>query len=240
MEYKIIKDIIEKLNKYEITVDEKAASKLYDFYRLLAKKNETVNLTAITDYESFMSKHIIDSLILEKYIDTKSIKSMIDMGSGAGFPGIPLKIANDNINMVSIDSVNKKIQFQNEVIAKLEISGMKAIHCRAEDAAADPEMREKFQVCVSRAVADLRVLSEYCLPFVEMNGLFIAYKSGNVDVELALADKAISVLGGKVIGVEKFEIEGMNRSFVIIEKVKHTPERYPRKAGVPVNHPITG
>ena len=217
-----------------------------EYYLILVERNEVMNLTAITDYDEVLTKHYVDSLAINKAINEASNWNLnqkikvIDIGTGAGFPGIPLKIVFDNLDIVLLDSMNKKVKFLNEVIDKLNLSNMKAIHGRAEDYAKDSNYRESFDLCVSRAVSNLATLSEYCLPYVKVGGAFISYKSGEIDVELKASEKAIKMLGGKIVKVEKMTLPGstIERSFVIIEKVKNTIGIYPRKSGLPAKDPL--
>jgi len=198
-----------------------------------------MNLTAITEFDEVIEKHFLDSLQIAQYVDinNKDI-SLIDVGTGAGFPGVPLKIAFPNIKVVLLDSLNKRINFLNEVIEVLGLENIAALHGRAEDYGKDPEYREQFDYCVSRAVANMCSLSEYCLPFVKVGGSFIPYKSGNIDEELVNAKKAVFLLGGKIDKVEKFVLEENQRSFVFIKKEKNTGKKYPRKAGLPTKEPL--
>jgi len=236
----------ENLKKINIEVSDVQIEAFDEYYRMLVEWNEIMNLTAITDYEEVLLKHYIDSLAINKAIDdesnwnlNKNIK-IIDIGTGAGFPGIPLKIIYDNLEVVLLDSMNKKVKFLDEVIDKLNLSNMKAIHGRAEDYAKDPNYRESFDLCVSRAVSNLATLSEYCLPYVKVGGAFISYKSGEIDAELKASEKAIKMLGGNIVKVEKMTLPGstIERSFVIIEKVKNTIGIYPRKSGLPAKDPL--
>lgn len=210
------------------------------YYELLIEWNKVMNLTAITDYNEVMQKHFKDSLSIEKVIDMNTVKTVIDVGTGAGFPGIPLKIAYPYLRVTLLDSLNKRVKFLNEVIRELGLENIETIHGRAEDIAKKPEHREKYDLCVSRAVANLSTLSEYCLPYVKVGGVFVPYKSGNIDEELENSKKAISILGGNIKEVKKFNLEGtdIGRSFVKIEKTKNTAKKYPRRAGLPSKEPL--
>jgi len=207
---------------------------------MLIEKNKVMNLTAITKYEDVVYKHFLDSISAVKYFDFKNITNIVDIGTGAGFPGIPLKIILPDIEICLLDSLNKRINFINEVIEKLNLKGIKAIHGRAEEIGRNKEYREKFDVCVSRAVANLSTLTEYCIPLVKKNGYFISYKSGNVQEELKKCTIAFKQLKCNPISVNKFNIEGTdyNRSLVIIQKTDHTSNQYPRKSGTPAKKPL--
>ena len=236
----------ENLKELNIELNNVQMEAFDEYYRILLEWNEVMNLTAITDYEEVLLKHYVDSLAINKAIGEVSNWNLnnkikvIDIGTGAGFPGIPLKIVFDNLDIVLLDSLNKKVNFLNEVVAKLNLSNIKAIHGRAEDYAKDFNYRESFDLCVSRAVSNLATLSEYCLPYVKVGGAFISYKSGEIDAELEESEKAIKMLGGKILKVEKMTLPGstIERSFVIIEKVKKTINIYPRKAGLPAKEPL--
>ena len=229
-----------KLNAIGITLDEKQKQQFDKFYELLVEWNKVMNLTGITEYEEVNEKHFVDSLSIVKAIDMSQVKSVIDIGTGAGFPGIPLKIAFPHLKVVLLDSLNKRINFLNTVIAELGLENIETIHGRAEDFAKQAEYREQFDLCVSRAVANLATLSEYCIPYVEKGGMFVPYKSGEIDEEVEQAKKAVHVLGGKLEDVIKFQLPGteIGRSFVVIKKVQNTAKKYPRKAGLPSKEPI--
>ena len=185
-----------KLNELGIALTDKQKQQFDKFYELLVEWNKVMNLTGITEYEEVNEKHFVDSLSIVKALDMKSVKSVIDVGTGAGFPGIPLKIAFPHLKVVLLDSLNKRINFLNTVIAEMGLTDIKTIHGRAEDYAIQTEYREKFDLCVSRAVANLSTLSEYCLPYVSADGLFVPYKSGEIDEELENSKKAVKILGG--------------------------------------------
>lgn len=210
------------------------------YYELLVEWNKVMNLTGITEYDEVMQKHFVDSLSIVKAADLRQCKKVLDMGTGAGFPGIPIKIVYPHLEVVLLDSLNKRIKFLNEVIGKLGLSGITAIHGRAEDYAKQKEYREMFDLCVSRAVANLASLSEYCIPYTMLHGNFISYKSGSIEDELQNAKNAVFLLGGKIKDTVKFTLPGsdIERSLVVIEKVKKTPGKYPRKAGLPAKEPI--
>lgn len=229
-----------KLNELGITLTDKQKQQFDKFYELLVEWNKVMNLTGITDYEEVNQKHFVDSLSIVKAIDMESVQSVIDVGTGAGFPGIPLKIAFPHLKVVLLDSLNKRINFLNEVIAQLGLTDIKTIHGRAEDYAKQAEYRENFDLCVSRAVANLSTLSEYCLPYVSMNGMFVPYKSGEIDEELENSKKAVKILGGKIENVVKFQLPGtdIGRSFVKVRKIANTNKKYPRKAGLPAKEPL--
>ena len=230
----------EKMKEIHVELDERKIKQFYRFYELLIEWNRVMNLTGITEYEEIVEKHFVDSLSIVKVLDLKQVDKILDLGTGAGFPGIPLKIVFPHLNMVLLDSLNKRIKFLDEVIKELELTEIYTIHGRAEDYARKEEYREQFDLCVSRAVANLSSLSEYCLPFVRVGGNFVSYKSGEVEEEVKQAGKAISVLGGKMVKVQKFVLPqtDVSRSFVQIEKKKRTPKSYPRKAGTPSRTPI--
>lgn len=231
------------LDELGISLEKHQMEQFYQYYELLVEWNKVMNLTAITELEDVVSKHFIDSLSLVKAVQElpESDGTMIDVGTGAGFPGIPLKIAFPKLRITLLDSLNKRIKFLNEVIDQLGLgSEIVTIHGRAEDFGRDGEYRERYDVCVSRAVANAATLSEYCLPFVKVGGCFIPYKSGKIDDELEQGKKAIAALGGKVEEVVRFQLAGAeaDRALVVIRKKEKTAKRFPRKAGVPSKEPI--
>ena len=230
----------EKLKEIGIVLTDNQKMQFMRFYELLVEWNKVMNLTGITEYEEVNEKHFVDSVSLVKAIDINKVETVIDVGTGAGFPGIPLKIVFPHLKMVLLDSLNKRIQFLNTVIDELGLSDIQTIHGRAEDFAKKPEYRETFDLCVSRAVANLATLSEYCLPYVHNEGYFIPYKSGEIDQEVEQAKKAIRLLGGKTDEIIKFQLPGseIGRSFVKIKKIQNTSKKYPRKAGLPVKEPL--
>ena len=232
------------LEELSISLSQEQKQQFVTYYEYLIEKNKVMNLTAITEYEEVIVKHFLDSLSIVKAgcfeQNTLDGKSVIDIGTGAGFPGIPLKIAFPQLKITLLDSLNKRVNFLNEVIEMLGLSKVEAVHGRAEDYAKQKEYRECFDFCVSRAVANLSTLSEYCIPFVKEGGCFISYKSGKIDEELSQAGNAVKILGGKVLDVVKFPLMGtdMDRSFVIIKKTRPTAKKYPRKAGLPSKEPL--
>jgi 16S rRNA (guanine527-N7)-methyltransferase len=230
-------DELEKLN---IKLKDKQFSQFIQYYELLTEWNKVMNLTGIVEWDEVVVKHFIDSLSVVKACDIRKKKNIIDVGTGAGFPGIPLKIAFPECRIVLLDSLKKRVSFLDEVIKVLDLKDIFAVHGRAEDAARQKMYRESFDLCVSRAVASLNILSEYCLPFVRPSGLFISYKSGKVNDEMENSRKAVQTLGGKIKEGIKFNLadQDIERSFVIIEKEKSTPRKYPRKAGLPSREPI--
>ena len=229
------------LDVLNIYLSEKQYKQFGMFFDMLQEKNKVMNLTAITDGVEIIQKHFIDSLTIVKSHDMLEVESMIDIGTGAGFPGIPIKIAYPDVEVVLVDSLEKRVNFLNEVIEELGLLNIKVIHARAEDLAHDPQYREKFELCVSRAVANLAVLSEYCMAFVKPNkGSFVAFKAGNMREELAQARNAIREMGGEVKQEIGFFLpdSDINRSLIWVEKEMRTPRMYPRKAGIPAKDPI--
>lgn len=233
-----VEKIIENSKKINIDINETEANKFYEYTQLLLEWNNKINLTAITEENDIILKHYIDSLTTSELI--KDSKTIMDIGTGAGFPGIPLKIVNEEKEFVLVDSLNKRIKFLEEVKEKLELKNLELIHSRVEDLAKNKKYRENMDVVISRAVANTRVLVEYMLPFVRLNGLCICMKGPNVKNEIEDAKKATEVLGGKIIEVKKIELENENieRNILIIKKVKNTPNKFPRKAGVPTKYPL--
>lgn len=229
-----------KLKELNIQINEIQKKQFDTFYSMLVEWNKVMNLTGITEYEAVIEKHFVDSLSIVNIFDLSEINTVIDVGTGAGFPGIPLKIAFPHLKITLLDSLNKRINFLDSVIDELKLDGIYTIHGRAEDFAKKDDYRERYDLCVSRAVANLSTLSEYCLPYIRVGGMFISYKSGDVDDEVLESKKAISILGGKLDNVVKFQLPGtdINRSFIKIEKIKNTGKKYPRKAGLPSKEPL--
>lgn len=230
-----------KLSELEIMLDENQKQQFQTYYELLVEWNKVMNLTGITEYEEVNEKHFVDSVSIVKAINIKDVDNLIDVGTGAGFPGIPLKIIFPHLKVTLLDSLNKRIKFLDEVIDKLGLTNVETIHGRAEDYAKQKDYREQFDLCVSRAVANLSTLSEYCLPFVHTGGLFIPYKSGEIEAELNQSKHAVHLLGAEIREVVKFTLPGsdIGRSFVKVKKIKTTPKKYPRKAGLPAKEPLS-
>ena len=229
---------IEEVNRISITLTETQLEQFRIYYEMLVEKNKVMNLTGITEWNEVLEKHFLDSISLIRAIDLSQELTVMDMGTGAGFPGIPLKIAFPNLKVTLADSLNKRVLFLQEVINVLKLEGIEAIHGRAEDLARDKKYREQYDLSVSRAVANLSTLSEYCLPFVKIGGQFISYKSGEIDEEVNACKSAVFLLGGKIKDIVKFELGESGRSFIIIDKVNGTPKTYPRKAGTPSKKPL--
>lgn len=232
-------------NKINIEISDDQINCFEKYYELLIEKNKVMNLTAITDKEDVIVKHFIDSIALIPYLTDKGINinnklKIIDIGTGAGFPGLPLKIMMPDVKFTLLDSLNKRVSFLNEVIDELKLKDIEALHGRAEDYASDSKYREKYDICVSRAVANLSTLSEYCIPFVKEDGFFISYKAGESEEEINNSKNAIKILGGKINKVEEFVLPGTDASrvFVFIRKQELTDKKYPRKAGVPAKKPL--
>ena len=234
------KDLLQKiLSDNNITCTDHQLDQLIRFYEMLVEKNKVMNLTAITEFEEVALKHFADSLVIERVIKLSDQK-VIDIGTGAGFPGIPLKILYPDIKVTLLDSLNKRLVFLDEVINVLGLTGIETLHARAEEAARKPEYREKYDVAVSRAVAKLSTLVEYCLPFVLVGGCFISYKGEKSAVELDEANNAIKVLGGAYNTSKDLILSGTdyNRSLIRIDKVSNTSSKYPRTGGKPSSSPI--
>lgn len=233
----ILKSSCEKIG---IKLNDDQVNAFLIYYEYLVEKNKVMNLTGITEYREVVLKHFVDSLSIAGVLDIGKYNNLLDMGTGAGFPGLPLKIVFPHLNVVLMDSLNKRINFLNELIDKLRLQNITAVHSRAEDAARKKEFREQFDICVSRAVANLSSLSEYCIPFVKKQGLFVSYKSMDIDDEINKSKNAVFLLGGKIREKKEFYLPDtdIGRSFILIEKERTTPSKYPRKAGMPSKEPL--
>lgn len=233
-------NFLKYLKEWKIELSDVQIQQFIQYYELLVEKNKVMNLTGITEWEEVVQKHFVDSLALVKAVDLSQKSRILDMGTGAGFPGIPLKIAFPDLEIVLLDSLNKRIKFLQEVIDNLGLTGIEAYHGRAEEFARKEEFREQFDYVVSRAVANLSTLSEYCIPYVKLHGQFIPYKSGEITEELEKSQKAIQILGGKLLEVKEFSLpdSDIGRSLVVIEKIESTRKKYPRNGGKPSKEPL--
>ena len=237
-----VKLMNEGLEEISLTLSEHQKEQFFQYYEMLIEWNKVMNLTAITELDEVVTKHFMDSLLLVKVIADIQEKpyKCIDVGTGAGFPGIPLKIAFPNLKITLLDSLNKRVGFLNEVISKLGLEDIHAVHGRAEDFGRDTKFREQYDLCVSRAVANMSTLSEYCIPFVKKDGYFIPYKSGKVEEELKQAESAVKKLGGELNPVVMHLLPGtdVERTFIPVKKMGITSKKYPRKAGLPSKEPL--
>ena len=229
-----------------VSLSDEQINKLFIYYEMLIEKNKVMNLTGITEEYDVITKHFADSLSIVKALDISELISktnrvkLIDVGTGAGFPGMVLKIAFPALNITLFDSLNKRLIFLDEVINKLSLDNIKTVHGRAEDFGHNKEYREKFDIATSRAVANMSTLLEYCLPFLKTDGKFAAYKSADSDAEIISAEVALNILGGKIVNEKKFILPGtdIERCIITIDKSKKTPNKYPRRAGLPSSNPL--
>ena len=224
--------------KSGIELSENELEKFQKYYELMIETNKVMNLTSSTEKNEAANKHFLDSIILKKYISLSG--NIIDVGTGAGFPGIPLSIILPDADFTLMDSLNKRIKFLDEVIEECNIKNVQTVHSRAEDLSKNINYREKYDYCVSRAVANMSVLLELCIPFVKIGGKFISYKSGTAEEEIEESESAQKILGCRLLDIIEFELSGtdIKRKFVIFEKVKGTPKKYPRQAGKPKKEPL--
>ena len=231
--------LIKTLSSWNFEIDDNKISQLDKYYEMLIEKNKVMNLTAITEFDEVLVKHFADSLSICTII-SDDVKSVCDLGTGAGFPGIPMAIAYPDLQFTLIDSLNKRIKFLQEVVNALGLTNVTLVHARAEEAGRNKLYREQYDLVVSRAVANISTLSEYCLPLVKVGGYFISFKSGDIEDEIKQSGKAISKLGGKLQRPVLFNLPDTNisRSFLVIDKEKSTPKAYPRKAGTPSKEPL--
>ncbi len=228
-------DAFEKLN---IPFDNEMIEKYHIYMEGIIAWNEKINLTAITDHDDFITKHFVDSVLCYHFDEYINAESVIDVGTGAGFPGIPLAILSEDKQFVLADSLNKRLRVINDVAEQGGIDNIETVHGRAEELAKNGKYRQQFDVCVSRAVANLAVLAEYCLPFIRKGGYLLAYKGPDAENEVKVAEKAIKILGGKLRRIESVSLDGYHHNIAVIEKIKDTPAKYPRKAGTPAKEPI--
>ena len=235
-----MKQLENALEQLQITTTDKTVNKFQKYMELVLAWNEKVNLTAVTEQDEFIKKHFIDSILCADFDELKNANTVIDVGTGAGFPGVPLALIFPDKQFLLIDSLNKRMKILEEILGELGVSNVSVLHTRAENLAHKKEYREKFDMCVSRAVANLSVLTEYCLPFIKRGGFFISYKGPSAIEELKGAGKAIKLLGGEVKDIRKKELEDfdLDHNMIIIKKERQTPNKYPRKAGVPAKEPL--
>lgn len=231
-------NLAEQLNSIGVQASSEQIELMTRYMEMILDRNQHINLTAIKDPDEFLLRHYVDSAAVMNIPEYQEASSVLDLGTGAGFPGVPLAILSPDKEFVLLDSLRKRLNVIEEFCGELGIHNVKVLHARAEDAGRDKKIRERMDLCVSRAVADLSVLSEYCLPVVRKGGAFIAYKGSDVESEAREAQKAIRVLGGKLDRIEKVSVQGMEHSLLVIHKNSKTPAQYPRKAGTPAKSPI--
>lgn len=239
MDYKEFSEkLIDNGKKINININDEQAQKYYNYMNLLIEWNEKINLTAITNPDEIITKHFIDSITIDKYIEKNN--KIIDVGTGAGFPGIPLSILRDDLDITLMDSLNKRIKFLDEVRELNHLNNISTIHGRAEELGKNKSFREKYDIATSRAVAPLNVLLEYMLPFVKVGGYCICMKGSNVEEEIANSKTALSKLKGKIDKIETFKLPDTEygRNIIIIKKIENTPSKYPRKPGTPAKEPL--
>lgn len=229
-----------QLRELGLVLDDIQKARFEKYYEMLIQWNKVMNLTGITDYDEVNLKHFVDSLSIVRSLDLTEVSTLIDVGTGAGFPGIPIKIVFPHIRVMLLDSLNKRISFLKSVIGELELENISAIHGRAEDYARNTDYREKYDVCVSRAVANLSTLSEYCIPFVHVGGNFVSYKGIDCEQEIINSENAVDILGGRVDNVDKFCLPStdIGRALINVRKIRKTPGKYPRKTGLPSKEPL--
>ena len=228
------------LSQLNIQFTDKQIEQFMKYYDLLIEKNKVMNLTAITDLNEVMTKHFLDSVLISNVLNMSDFYTLVDVGTGAGFPGIPIKILFPHLKVTLIDSLNKRLKFLDDVISELELDGIETVHGRAEDLGNNDLYREKYDLCVSRAVANISTLSEYCIPFIKLNGYFICYKADGCMNEINIGKNAIKVLGGEIEEIVDFNLPDtdIKRKIINIKKIKNTPKKYPRKPGLPSKEPI--
>lgn len=231
-------ELIRKISFLSIELSEKQVKQFYDYMNLLLEWNEKINLTAITEFHEIILKHFVDSATISQYVSQE--ESLIDIGTGAGFPGIPLKIIRPDLKITLMDSLQKRINFLNEVINLLELENINCIHARAEELGKNKNYREKFDISTSRAVANMTVLLEYMVPFVKKGGKIICMKGSEISEELKISKRAIKILGAEYYKTDFFTLpeSDIKRNIVIFNKIDNTPAKYPRKAGMPTKEPL--
>ncbi|MEC0244487.1 16S rRNA (guanine(527)-N(7))-methyltransferase RsmG [Paenibacillus chitinolyticus] len=236
----IQEQFISHLQPYQLSFSDEQLQQFETYYRLLVQWNEKINLTAITERDQVYLKHFYDSLSLAFYVDMEKVETLADIGSGAGFPSIPLKIAFPHLKVTIVDSLNKRIVFLNELVKELGLTDVTCVHARAEDAARLQQHRDRYDLVTARAVARLSVLNEFCLPFVKVGGLFVAMKAADAEEEMKEAAFSIGLLKGRLKQVDRLElpVEKSVRHFIQIQKTAPTPGKYPRKAGLPLKQPL--
>lgn len=232
------KELTVLLNELNIKIENSKAEQFYIYMNMLLEWNEKINLTAITEPKEIILKHFVDCGTALKYLNKKN--KILDLGTGAGFPGIPLKLLNSELNITLVDSLNKRINFLNEVIEELKLKNINTVHSRAEDLSRQKGYRESYDIILSRAVANMSVLLEYTLPFLKVGGKCICMKGPNIEEELNNSKKALSILGGEIENIENIKLPNsdIERNIIIVKKIKQTPKQYPRKAGKPSKEPI--
>lgn len=234
----MMNELADYLKQNNINFTEKEINQLNQYMELILERNKKINLTAIKDRKEFVQKHYLDSLLIYNLEEYKNATNVIDIGTGGGFPGIPLAIMSKNKKFTLVDSLNKRLKIIEEFSKEICINNVKVVHGRAEELGQNKNYRAKYDICVSRAVAKVNVLSELCLPFVKKNGYFLAYKGPKVNEELKEGSKAINILGGKIIDIKKFNTDNLEHNIVIIKKIKDTNKIYPRKAGTLNKNPL--
>lgn len=232
--------IRDKFLQIDIELNDVQIQQFITFYELLIERNKVMNLTAITEFQDVVMKHFIDSVLICRAVSMNQFENLIDVGTGAGFPGIPLKIVYPDLSVTLLDSLNKRISFLNDVIESCNFVHVKTIHGRAEDFGVDEAFREMYDLCISRAVANLSTLSELCIPFIKPGGYFVSYKADNIMEEMKLSKNAIYITGGSIERVEKVILPDteVKRNLLFIKKVSETPDKYPRRPGIPSKKPL--
>src|SRR6056297_845927 len=228
------------LKKIDFEYTEDAINEFEKYKDLIIEWNKKINITSIDSEEEIYLKHFIDSIIIKKYVIIKKGSKTIDIGTGGGFPGIPLKLIDNDMRITLLDSLNKRIKFLNEVVKELNLEEVECIHARAEELGQDKNYREKYDYGFSRAVASLNVLLEYSLPFIKKNGLFIAFKGSNFKDEIQESKNALNILGGEIIDIKEYSLPetDISRSMIVVKKIKDIPKKYPRKPGTPNKKPL--